>query len=129
MRYFTVTVNGKQYSVQVEETSSPAPIPVAAPVPVAAAPAPVQPQVAAAPAKPAASGSAGATAVKAPMPGTIVDTKVSVGDRVSARQVLCILEAMKMENEILSPSDGVIASINAPKGASVNTGDVIITLN
>lgn len=63
------------------------------------------------------------------MPGTILDVKTSVGASVSSGQVLCILEAMKMENEIVSPQDGTVASINVSKGDSVEAGQVIITLN
>ena len=64
-----------------------------------------------------------------PMPGTILDVKVSVGDSVSSGSVLCILEAMKMENEIVAPQDGTVASVNVSKGDSVEAGQVIITLN
>ena len=63
------------------------------------------------------------------MPGTILDVKVSVGDSVSSGYVLCILEAMKMENEIVAPQDGTVASVNVSKGDSVEAGQVIITLN
>ena len=83
---------------------------------------------AAAPA-PAAQGTAGSVKVEAPMPGTILDVKVSVGDSVSSGSVLCILEAMKMENEIVAPQDGTVASVNVSKGDSVEAGQVIITLN
>ena len=136
MRYFTITVNGKTYSVQVEETSTPvaapvyAPAPVAAaPAPIAAAPAPAPAAAAEAPAAPAASGTQGSIVINSPMPGTIIDIKVAVGQAVKSGDVLCILEAMKMENEILAPSDGTIASLNVTKGGSVDSGDVIITLS
>ena len=62
------------------------------------------------------------------MPGTVLDIKVSVGDQVQAGQVLLILEAMKMENEISAPSAGTIDSIQVQKGASVNAGDVLISI-
>ena len=116
MKNYTITVNGTPYNVTVEEgTGTPvAAAPVAAP---AAAPAP------------AAQGTAGSVKVEAPMPGTILDVKVSVGDSVSSGSVLCILEAMKMENEIVAPQDGTIASVNVSKGDSVEAGQVIITLN
>jgi biotin carboxyl carrier protein len=63
------------------------------------------------------------------MPGTILDIKVAVGASVKKGDVLCVLEAMKMENDIPAPADGVVASVNVQKGASVNSGDVLITLN
>ncbi len=124
MKNYTITVNGTPYNVTVEEGAG-APVaaaPVAAP---AAAPAPAP---AAAPA-PATQGTAGSVKVEAPMPGTILDVKVSVGDSVSSGSVLCILEAMKMENEIVAPQDGTVASVNVSKGDSVEAGQVIITLN
>ena len=128
MKRFNISVNGKAYDVQVEEISGSAPAPVqAAPVaaPVQAAPAPV----AAAPAPaPVSSGSDGNVLVKSPMPGTIIDVKVSVGDTVSIAQPLVILEAMKMENDIVAPSAGKVASIKVKKGDSVNSDDLLITL-
>ena len=125
MKNYTITVNGTPYNVTVEEGAG-APVaaaPVAAPVAAAPVAAPV-----AAPA-PAAQGTAGSVKVEAPMPGTILDVKVSVGDSVSSGSVLCILEAMKMENEIVAPQDGTVASVNVSKGDSVEAGQVIITLN
>ena len=125
MKNYTITVNGTPYNVTVEEGAG-APVaaaPVAAPVAAAPVAAP-----AAAPA-PAAQGTAGSVKVEAPMPGTILDVKVSVGDSVSSGSVLCILEAMKMENEIVAPQDGTVASVNVSKGDSVEAGQVIITLN
>lgn len=119
MKNYTITVNGTAYNVTVQEGAN-ASAPVSAPAP-AAAPAP-------APA-PAAQGSEGSVKVEAPMPGTILDVKVSVGDSVSSGSVLCILEAMKMENEIVAPQDGTVASINVSKSDSVEAGQVIITLN
>ncbi len=128
MRKFVINVNGNQYEVEVEE--------------VGGTEATVQPAVSAAPAttvkaadpepkpvapKPAAS--AGAVKVAAPMPGTILDIKVNTGDAVRKGDVLAILEAMKMENEIVSPQDGSIASVNVTKGASVNSGDLIVSIN
>lgn len=132
MKNYTITVNGTPYNVTVEEgagapaAAAPVAAPVAAPAPApAAAPAP---SPAAAPA-PAAQGTAGSVKVEAPMPGTILDVKVSVGDSVSSGSVLCILEAMKMENEIVAPQDGTVASVNVSKSDSVEAGQVIITLN
>lgn len=127
MRKFMINVNGKSYEVEVEEvggvaTSAPA-APVAAP---AAAPAPV-----AAPAAPKAaapSGSEGAIKVTSPMPGTILRTCANVGDKVTKGQPIVVLEAMKMENDIVAPEDGTVSSINVTNGQSVNSGDVIATL-
>ena len=113
MKYYNITVNGVAYSVSVEETAAGA-------APVAAAPA-------AAPK--AAAGAAGAVAVKAPMPGNILDVKVAAGASVKAGDVLVILEAMKMENEIVAPQDGTVASINVNKGDTVNSGDVLVSMN
>ena len=134
MKKYNITVNGNTYEVFVEEagtataptyTAPAAPVaaPVATPAPAAA------PTPAAAPVSPAASGTAGATKVTAPMPGTILEVKVSVGQSVKKGDVICVLEAMKMENDIPAPCDGVIASVNATKGASVNASDVLATLN
>ena len=126
MKNYTITVNGTAYNVTVQEGAN-APAAVSAPAP-AAAPAPA-PAAAPAPAPAAAQGSEGSVKVEAPMPGTILDVKVSVGDSVSSGSVLCILEAMKMENEIVAPQDGTVASINVSKSDSVEAGQVIITLN
>jgi len=132
MKKYNIVVNGIAYAVEVEEVGSgtasapaaaPAPAPKAAPAPAApAAPAP------AAPAAPAAAPSAGAQVVDCPMPGTILDIKVKPGDKVDAGQVLLILEAMKMENEIMAPAAGVVDTVQVSKGASVNAGDVLISL-
>ena len=120
MKYYNITVNGVAYSVSVEETAA-----GAAPVAAAAPAAPAAPKAAPAPAAApkAAAGAAGAVSVKAPMPGNILDVKVKAGD------VLVILEAMKMENEILAPQDGTVASVNVNKGDTVNSGDVLVSMN
>ena len=117
-----MTVNGVSYDVVVEEIGGAAPVaaPVAAP---AAAPAPV-----AAP-KAAPAGNAGSVVVKAPMPGTIMKVNVAPGQAVKKGDVLCVLEAMKMENDISAPQDGTVASVNVQKGASVQSEDVLVTLN
>lgn len=130
MRQFNITVNGVAYSVAVEEVgAASAPVaaaPVAAPVAApAAAPAPVA-APAAAPA--AAAPVAGGEKVNAPMPGTVLDVKVSEGAAVKKGDILLILEAMKMENEIMSPCDGTVKQIVAAKGASVNSGDPLIVI-
>lgn len=134
MKKYNVTVNGVTYEVLVEEagvvsapTAAPAPAPVVAPTPApVAAPAPTAAPAPAA--APAASGSAGSVKVTAPMPGTILKMNVKVGDTIKANDLVCILEAMKMENEIFASEGGVVKSIEAAQGSSVNSGDVIITL-
>ncbi len=127
MKKFNITVNGKSYEVDVEEIGgNSAPAPAASPsVAPAASPAPQAPKAAPTPAPAAISG--GET-INSPMPGTILDIKVNVGDAVSNGTVLVILEAMKMENEIMAPSAGKVLSINVTKGASVNSGDVLVVI-
>lgn len=137
MKQYQIVVNGVSYEVQVDEVGSQASAPVAAPAPVAPAPAaapvaaPAAPTAAPAPAAapaPSAAPSAGATVVEAPMPGTILDVRVKPGDTIKEHQVLLTLEAMKMENEISSPRAGVVDTVQVVKGASVNTGDVLVSL-
>ena len=124
MRRFNVTVNGVSYDVVVEEVGAEAQTPVAAPAPVAAAPKAQAPAVKAFP-----TAAAGAVVVKAPMPGTIMKVNVTVGQAVKKGDVLCVLEAMKMENDISAPQDGVVASVNVQKGAGVQGEEVLVTLN
>ena len=121
MKRYNITVNGNAYDVTVEELDASAEAPAAA-----AAPKPAK--KAAAP-KAAPAGAQGGVKVEAPMPGTVVDLKVKVGDKVSNGDDIAIVEAMKMENAIPAPCDGVIASVNVSKGDSVNTGTVIATIN
>ena len=134
MKKYNVTVNGTVYEVLVEETgagSAPVCAPMSAPAPAAAPAAPAQTAAAPAPAPaaaPAASGAKGSVKVTAPMPGTILKMNVKVGDTIKANDLVCILEAMKMENEIFAAEGGTVVSIDAAQGASVNSGDVIITL-
>ncbi len=123
MKNYTITVNGNMYDVTVEEKSGGAPA-AAAPAPAKAAPAP-----AAAPAKAPSSGAAGGVKVKAPMPGKILAVKAEEGQSVSKGDVILLLEAMKMENEVVAPQDGTIASINVASGAAVEAGDVLATMN
>ena len=131
MKQYTITVNGVAYDVTVEEIGGTPAIPVAAPVAPVATPvaAPVAAPAAAAPAAPKATGSAGSVKVNAPMPGTILKINVTVGQAVKSGDSLCVLEAMKMENDIPAPKDGTVASIEVTKGSSVQSGDVLITLN
>ena len=141
LRKFKISIDGTQYLVEMEEVGAPQPTPAdAAPAPAAAAPAPAPapvpaPAPAAAPAPapepapaPAAPAIAGSFAQTAPMPGTILDIHVKVGDTVAANQPIMVLEAMKMENEVVAEQAGTIASINVEKGAMVNPGDTLFTL-
>lgn len=128
MKKFLIKVNGNQYEVEVEEVldtgsaqkSVPAEKPAAPAAP--AAPKPEAP-------KAAAATPAGAVNITAPMPGTILKVNVSAGDAVKKGQVLLILEAMKMENEIVSPKDGTVASVNVAKGQAVSVGDVLVSIS
>lgn len=121
MRKFNVNVNGTLYQVEVEEiaanaapVAAPAAAPKAAPAPAAA------PKAAPAP--------AGAEAVKAPMPGNILEVCVKDGQSVNAGDILFILEAMKMENEIMAPKAGVVSGVAVQKGATVATGAVLCNI-
>lgn len=142
---YVATINGKKYEVEVEKLEAyksldrngvaapaapvlPASAPVqrpAAPAPVAAAPAPA-PAVAPAP---AAAAPAGATTVEAPMPGKILNIKVSEGQAVKFGEVVVIMEAMKMETEIVAPADGTVSKILVKAGDSVDTGAALVALN
>lgn len=125
MKNYRITVNGVAYDVAVEELGAGAAPVAAAPVaaPVAAAP------VAAPAAAPAASGAAGSVKVESPMPGKILAIKANVGQAVKKGDVVMILEAMKMENEIVAPADGTIAGINVAVGDSVESGDTLASMN
>ena len=125
MKRYNITVNGTTYEVVVEEAGSDASYTPAAPVSAPAAP--VAAPKAAAP-KAAPAGKSGSVEVTAPMPGTILAVKVSVGQSVKKGETVCVLEAMKMENDIPAPQDGVVASINLQKGSSCAANDVILTL-
>ena len=113
MKKYRVTVNGTVYEIELEELTgaAPAAAPTAAP---AAAPAPAA--------------SAGGEQVTSPMPGTILSVNVAAGDSVKRGQVLMILEAMKMENEIMCPCDGKIVSVNTSKGATVESGTLLCVI-
>lgn len=121
MKNYRITVNGTAYDVAVEElggSAAPAASITAAPA-AQAAPAPA----------PAASSAAGSITVTSPMPGKILAVKASVGQAVKKGEVVLILEAMKMENEVVAPEDGTIASINVAVGSAVEAGDTLATLN
>ena len=122
---YVVTLNGKNYEVEVTECdavllSVTDAAPVAAPVPAAA------PAAAAAPAPAAVAGDG--TKVPSPMPGTILSVNVSVGQAVKTGDVLMVLEAMKMENDIVAPCDGTVKQLLVSKGSTVNTDDVLAVL-
>ena len=130
---YKVTLNDRVYEVEVEEGKAMlldeyAVAAPAAPAP-AAAPAPVAAPVAAAPAAaPAPAAVAAGEAVTSPMPGTILRVNVTQGQAVKEGELLCVLEAMKMENEIFAPKAGSVAQVVTSKGASVNTGDVLVVI-
>ena len=127
---YKVTLNGRTYEVEVEagkamlldEYEAIAPAPVAA-APVAA---PAAAPAAAAPAAPVVTGAG--EPVTAPMPGTILKVNVTNGQAVKAGTVLCVLEAMKMENEIMAPKDGTVTQVVVSKGSTVDTGAPLVVL-
>ena len=122
MKAYKVTVNGNVYEITLEVIDKAdikaAPAPAAAP----AEPAP-------APAAPTAAPAAGATTVSAPMPGTILKVNVAAGQAIKRGDVLMILEAMKMENEIVAPVDGTVAAVSVNAGATVESGTVLCSIN
>ncbi len=131
MKQYRITVNGQSYDVMVEEVSAGTTAPTAAQAPrpaAAPAPAPAATPASAAASAAAAVPSAGALSVKAPMPGTVMAFKVTKGQAVKRGDVLLILEAMKMENEIVAPQDGTVVAFRVPVSASVNTGDPLVDL-
>lgn len=123
MKKYTITVNGTAYEVEVEEMGG-----VAAPKAAAAPAAAPKAAPAAAPAPAAKPVAAGAATISAPMPGKVLEVKVKAGDAVKAGDVLMILEAMKMQNEIMAPADGTISDVRISAGQTVGTGDVMIVM-
>ena len=133
---YKVTLNGRTYEVEVEagkamlldEYEAIAP---AAPAPAAAAPVAAAPAAAPAPAAaaPAAAAPVAGEAVNAPMPGNILKVNVTVGQAVKEGELLCVLEAMKMENEIFAPKAGTVAQVLVSKGSTVDTGATLVVLN
>lgn len=129
MKNYRITVNGVSYDVTVEETAAVANQPAAAPAPAVAAAPKAAPAPAPAAAPKAAPAATGSIVIKAPMPGTIIKVNVKAGDSVKRGDVLCVLEAMKMENEIMAPADGTVAGVNVSSGESVQTDAVLLSLN
>ncbi len=123
MKKYNVTVNGTSYEITLEvidaasvkaaPDAAPAPAPVAAPAPSAA---------------PAPAANANGETINSPMPGTILSVNVQNGATVKKGDVLMVLEAMKMENEIMSPCDGTVVSVNVQNGASVETGAILCVI-
>ncbi|MBQ9478987.1 MAG: biotin/lipoyl-binding protein [Selenomonadaceae bacterium] len=130
MKKFNVTVNGTTYEVEVEEVKAAGGAPKAAAPRPAAAPAPA-PKPAAAPAPaaaPKATAGAGEHSIDAPMPGKVVKLVASEGQSVKAGEVLLILEAMKMQNEIPADADGVVKKFNVAAGQSVKAHESLVIL-
>ena len=129
---YKITLKGRTYEVEVEAGQAmllseyEAIAPSAPAAPVAAAPAAAAPAAPAAAAAPAVTGAG--EAVNAPMPGTILRVNVTQGQAVKEGDVLCVLEAMKMENEIMAPKSGTVTQVVVSKGASVNTGDALVVI-
>ena len=139
---YVATINGKKYEVEVEKleayksldrngVAAPAApvLPASAPVQRPAAPAPAPAPASAAAPAPKAAAPAGATTVEAPMPGKILNIKVSEGQAVKFGEVVVIMEAMKMETEIVAPADGTVSKILVKAGDSVDTGAALVALN
>lgn len=137
MRRFSITVNGIPYTVDVQEEAVGSSAPQYAPAPRAMPafpqqPAPAEATPAAAPAAPqtlAAEVAAGDTVVKAPMPGTVTKLVAKVGQTVQKGDVIVMLEAMKMQNEIGSPAAGVLKSLNVAQGDSVKPGQILAVIS
>ncbi len=140
MRKFLISVNGTQYEVDVEEVAAAgaqapkvsAPVQAALPAPAAgkasAAAQPAKPKPAAPAPQPAVEGKEGSETIVCPMPGTILKVAVKAGQTVKKNQLLLVMESMKMENEIVSPRDAVVAGVMVSKGSTVNAGDPMVSL-
>ena len=125
---YVVTINNKKYEVEVErgqasivstaDVEKPVIVPHIVPAAVTAQPSPSSPEI----------GTGSGDAIKAPMPGTLLDIKISEGAKVKKGQVIFILEAMKMENEIMAPKDGAVVQIRTAKGSAVSTGDILAVI-
>jgi len=129
MKKFNITVNGTVYEVVVEEVNvsneTPAPVPKA----VESKPEPkIESKPAPAPAAKSSSGKEGALKILAPMPSTIIKIAVEAGQKVKKDDLLLVFEAMKMENELVAPQDGIVVSVNTSKGTAVNSGDLLLTI-
>ena len=125
MKNYKITVNGNVYDVTVEEgvaQTTSIPIVTSISKPIESIVKPVATPV-------AASGTQGTIKVNSPMPGKILNVNVSVGQSVKKGQALVVLEAMKMENEIVAPEDGTVISVNVSVGVSVESGDLLASLN
>lgn len=126
MKRFLIKINGKTYDAEVEVIGASAAAPAVAPAPAAA---PKAAAPASAPAAPAAAPKAGGPAnVTSPLPGTVLRLVKNAGDTVAAGEVVMIVESMKMENEVVAPEAGRIASIAVAAGSAINTGDLLFTL-
>ena len=134
LRKFKIKVDGTEYLVEMEELTDPALLAAAAPAPASApapAPAPAAPAPAPVPvpaAEPSPAAPAGDDAQLAPMPGKIVDIKASVGQHVEKNDVILILEAMKMENEVVAETSGTLKAVHVSRGDMVNPGDPLFTI-
>ncbi len=138
MKNYKITVNGKTYEVTVEDAGASSiqykaapsvgeaskPAPKVAPAPAQAAPAPAAPNPA-----PKAAPAGGDGSVVAPLPGTVLSIEVKEGDEVKVGQVVLILEAMKMENEIVATKSGTVTKIAVNSGVAVNTGDLLVEIS
>lgn len=130
LRKFKINIDGKEYLVEMEEIGGvPAAPVVSAPVASPVAPATPAPEAASVASAPAATTPAGADALTAPMPGNILKIFVNVGDTVEVNQPLMILEAMKMENEIVATNAGTVTGIHVSTGQVVNPGDALVTVS
>lgn len=130
MRKFIITVNNKTYEVEVEEVGEEVSTRENKTIsPKLAKTAPEAPKAPAKPIPQTPAASAGSEVVESPLPGNIWEILVKEGQEVKSGDVLLILEAMKMENEILSPKDGIVRSIATQEGAAVNTGDKLVVID